>query len=142
MSGTALTHVQHLSIGLVKLHSVLTCPLSEPVQCPLDGVPSFCCMNCTTQLGVISNLLRVRSIPLSMLLIKILKSTGPKMNPWGIPLMRCRTAHPPEICRVVLPMWSPVLSLGLCWQWLSPVQSEKSTLYFLCQGTYTERPIN
>lgn len=29
-------------------------PLSELVQVRLDGVPSFCCVNCTTQLGIIS----------------------------------------------------------------------------------------
>jgi len=28
------------------------CPLSEPVQVPLDGLPPFCCVSCTTPLGV------------------------------------------------------------------------------------------
>ena len=30
--------------------------LFKPVQVPLDGVPSFYCVNCTSQLGVIRNL--------------------------------------------------------------------------------------
>ncbi len=31
-------------------------PLFEPVQVPLDGIPHFHCVNCTTQLGVINKL--------------------------------------------------------------------------------------
>ena len=60
-------------------------PLLEPTQVPLDGIPSFCCVNCTAQLGAISKLLI--SIPLSVSLITILKSTSPKMDPWGVPLI-------------------------------------------------------
>ena len=30
------------------------CPLSEPVEVPLVGIPSFYCVTCTTQLDVIS----------------------------------------------------------------------------------------
>ena len=73
--------------GLVKPHQVPMCPLSEPVQVPLHGVPSFCCVHCTTQLGVISKLLRVHSIPPSVSLIEMLKSSGPRMDPWGTPLI-------------------------------------------------------
>jgi len=28
------------------------CPLLERVQVPLDGIPAFYCINCTTQLSV------------------------------------------------------------------------------------------
>jgi len=28
----------------------------EPVQLPLDGIPSFCCTNCTAQLGAVCKL--------------------------------------------------------------------------------------
>ena len=87
MSGTAPTQEQHLAPGLVKPHQVPMCPLSEPVQVPLHGVPSFCCVHCTTQLGVISKLLRVHSIPPSVSLIEMLKSSGPRMDPWGTPLI-------------------------------------------------------
>ena len=48
--------------------------------------PSFCCINHTTPLGVISKLLRVHSVPSSMSLIKMLKSTNPKRDPWGTSL--------------------------------------------------------
>ena len=87
MSGTAPTQEQHLAPGLFKPPQIPMCPLSEPAQVPLHGVPSFCCVHCTTQLGVISKLLRVHSIPPSVSLIEMLKSSGPRMDPWGTPLI-------------------------------------------------------
>ncbi|KAJ7401265.1 hypothetical protein BTVI_97626 [Pitangus sulphuratus] len=53
MSGIAPTQVQHFALRLVELHEVLLGSLLIFVQDPLDGVSSFCCVNCTTQLGVI-----------------------------------------------------------------------------------------
>lgn len=38
--GTALTHVQDFGLGLVELHKVHTEPLLQPVQIPLDAIPS------------------------------------------------------------------------------------------------------
>uniref|UniRef100_A0A803YB34 Conserved oligomeric Golgi complex subunit 3 n=1 Tax=Meleagris gallopavo TaxID=9103 RepID=A0A803YB34_MELGA len=63
--------MQHFALGFVDPHQVLICPLSEPVQVPLDDVSSFCCVNRTTQLGVISKLAEGVSVPLSVSLIKI-----------------------------------------------------------------------
>jgi len=37
-------------------HLVLIVSLFKPVQNPLNGIPSFCSINCPTQLGVISKL--------------------------------------------------------------------------------------
>ena len=54
--GIALTHVQDLALGLVELHEVHMGPPLQPVQVPLDGIPSLQCVNHTTQLGVISRL--------------------------------------------------------------------------------------
>lgn len=62
------------------------CPLFKPLQVPLDGIPSFLCINCTTQLDIISKLPRVPLIPWSMSLIMMLKRTGPKKDHWGTPL--------------------------------------------------------
>jgi len=45
---------------------------------PLKGILFFHCVNCTTQLGVISKLVEGASIPSSMSLIKMLKGTGLK----------------------------------------------------------------
>jgi len=53
MLRVALTQLQDLALGLVELHVVHTGPLLELVQVPLDGIPSFWLVNCTTQLGVI-----------------------------------------------------------------------------------------
>ena len=53
--------------------------MAGSVQIPLDAVPPFCC--------AISKLLRVYSIPLSVSLIKKLKSTGPKRDLWETSLM-------------------------------------------------------
>jgi len=54
--GIVLTHVQDLALGLVEPHEVHTGPLLELVQVPLDGIPSFWCVSCTIQLGVICKL--------------------------------------------------------------------------------------
>jgi len=53
----ASTHVQGLALGLVELCEFHTGPLLELVRVPLDGVPSFWCVNCTTQLGVDNELI-------------------------------------------------------------------------------------
>jgi len=44
-------------------------------------------INCATQVGVISKLAEVHSVPRSRSLIKMLKTTGPKTVPWGTPLV-------------------------------------------------------
>ena len=55
---------------------------------PLDCIPSFHFVNSTTQLGVISKLAEgTHSIPLSGLLIKMLKSTSSKTDSWSMPLV-------------------------------------------------------
>ncbi|KAJ7422088.1 hypothetical protein WISP_39760 [Willisornis vidua] len=51
--GVGLTQVQHLVLGLIKPHEIFTGPLFKVAQVPLDDVPSFRCVNSTTQLGVI-----------------------------------------------------------------------------------------
>jgi len=52
----APTHMQDLALGLVEPHEVHTGPFLELVQVPLDGIPCFWCVNCTTRLGVICKL--------------------------------------------------------------------------------------
>jgi len=51
--GVALTQVKDFALGLVELHVVHMGPLLKLVQVPLDCIPSFKCVNHTTQLGVI-----------------------------------------------------------------------------------------
>jgi len=54
--GLALTHVQHLALGLVELHEVHTGPLLKLIQFLLDGIPALQNVDHTTQLGVIYKL--------------------------------------------------------------------------------------
>ncbi|KAK4820325.1 hypothetical protein QYF61_023558 [Mycteria americana] len=54
--GIAPSQVQDLAPGLVEPHEVHTGPLLQLVQVPLDGIPSFWRVSCTTQLGVICKL--------------------------------------------------------------------------------------
>ena len=65
-----------------------------PVQVPQGGIPSFCCINYTTQPGVINKLLMVHSVPLTLSL-KMLKGTGLKIEALG------DTTQPPPGCRAV-----------------------------------------
>ena len=46
------SHAQNLAFGFVEPHEVHLGPLLKPVKDPLDGIPSFWCVNCTPQLGV------------------------------------------------------------------------------------------
>ncbi|KAK4818202.1 hypothetical protein QYF61_008586 [Mycteria americana] len=50
------TQGQDPALGLVEPHEVRTGPLLQLVQVPLDGIPSFWCLNCTTQFGVVCKL--------------------------------------------------------------------------------------
>jgi len=54
--GIAPSHVQGLALGLVELPAVHTGPPLQPVQVPLDGIPSLQHVSNTTQLGVIGKL--------------------------------------------------------------------------------------
>jgi len=61
--GIAPVQVLHLAVGLVDSHQVLMGSFFKPEQVPLVGIPFFYCINCTTQLGVISKLTELYSIP-------------------------------------------------------------------------------
>jgi len=54
--GFALAHVQDLALGVVELDEVHIDPPRQPVQVPLDGIPSLQRVNRTTQLGVVGKL--------------------------------------------------------------------------------------
>ena len=86
-SGITLTQVQYFALCFVEPHSItrghfsnffrslwMTCLPSVAPAAPLSLVSS-------------ANLLRVRSILLSMSFIEMLKSTNARMDPWGKPLV-------------------------------------------------------
>ena len=56
-------------------------PLLQPVQVPLDGFPSFQCIDCTTQLGVIHILAEGALDAIVCVIDEMLKSTGSKTDP-------------------------------------------------------------
>ena len=58
------------------------CPLFKFAQVPLDGVSSLHFVKCTTQLDAISKL-AVGALDPTVLLIKMLDSTGPRMDTPG-----------------------------------------------------------
>ena len=78
--GVALTLMQDLALGLVDPHDVHTGPLLQLVQVLLDGIPSFWCVNCTTQLGVICKRAE-GALNLAKSLMKMLNSSGPSTDP-------------------------------------------------------------
>jgi len=72
--------MQDVALGLVEHHEVHTGPLLKLVQVSLAGIPSFWCVNCTTQLGVICKLAE-GALDLTKSLMKMLNSTGPSTEP-------------------------------------------------------------
>jgi len=107
-----------------------TIPCSWPCWTSLDshrptsqaypGIPSFCCVNCTTQLGVVSKLAEGALYAAVMLLIKNLKSTNPKMDSCGTPLMTklhsVNSSIPPlnpYLLKLETRMWSGIMSKAL-----------------------------
>jgi len=78
--GVAPTHMQDLALGLAEPHEVHTGALLKLVQVPLDGILSFWCISCTTQLGVICKLAE-GALDLTKSLMKMLKSTSPSTDP-------------------------------------------------------------
>jgi len=53
MPGIPLGQVQNLELFFVEPHEALPDPPFKFVEVTLNGIPSFHCVNCTTQLGVI-----------------------------------------------------------------------------------------
>ncbi|PKU39142.1 hypothetical protein llap_10552 [Limosa lapponica baueri] len=54
--GTAVTQLQDLALGPVELYEVCMGGPLKPVQVPVDDIPSFQCVDRSTQPGVISKL--------------------------------------------------------------------------------------
>jgi len=56
MLGIPPAQVQNSALCCVEPHEVHLGPPFQPVKVPLNGIPSFYCVNRTTQLGVLSKL--------------------------------------------------------------------------------------
>ena len=73
-----MTQVQDLVLGFAEPHEVYLGPLLQPVQVSLDVIPSFMCVDQTTQLGIICKLDEGALNP--TINVKILKSIGPSTD--------------------------------------------------------------
>lgn len=79
-------------------------PLLKTVQVLLDGIPSFCYVNCTLSLASSGDMLKVCSVPLSVSLMKVLKHAGPKVDSWGprgIPGLAASSRFPALSCSLL-----------------------------------------
>ena len=56
LHGIIVTQEQDLALGLVELHTVVLIPLIQPVQAPLQSLPTLQKINTPTQLGVVYEL--------------------------------------------------------------------------------------
>jgi len=98
ISGIVPTQVEHLAFGLVEHHHFSSLFRSHK-SLPSTGV------NCTTQPGVISKLLRAHLITLSKSLLKVLKRISPKRDLWRTPLMNSLHLST-ELLTTTLWLWS------------------------------------
>ena len=78
----------HLELPQHKCPSLLnliraSCLLFKHVQVPLDSIPPFCCVNCTTQLGVISKLAEGTLNPTVLVIDKDVKEHWSQEGPLG-----------------------------------------------------------
>ena len=101
VSEIASTQVQHLALGLVELHLVHIGSLFKLVQVPLGGVPSFYCINCTTQFSVICELAEGVLDPTVYV---INKDAGRSPGPWRTPIV---TSFHPDIEPLTVIMITP-----------------------------------
>ncbi|KAK4829020.1 hypothetical protein QYF61_001795 [Mycteria americana] len=90
LHGVVVTQVQDLALGLIEPHTSGLGPSIQPLQIPLQSLPTLQQINTPTQLGVICNLRRVHSMPSSRSLMNMLNTTGPSTEPWGTPLVSGR----------------------------------------------------
>jgi len=77
--GVAPTQMQDLALHLVEPHEIHTGPFLDLVQVPLDGIPYFWCVNCTTQPGVVCKLAE-SALDLAVIDENV-KRTGPSTDP-------------------------------------------------------------
>jgi len=80
IAGVAPPQMQDIALHLVEPHEVYKGPFLKLIQVPLDGIPSFWHVNCTTQLCVVCKLAE-GALNLAKSLIKIFNSTSPSADP-------------------------------------------------------------
>ncbi|KAK4826382.1 hypothetical protein QYF61_008053 [Mycteria americana] len=90
LHGVAVPQVQDLALGLVEPHTIGPRPSTQPVQIPLQSLPTLQQINTPTQLGVICKLTESTLDPLVQIIDKDIKQNWPQHRAWGTPLVTGR----------------------------------------------------
>ncbi|KAK4822017.1 hypothetical protein QYF61_006865 [Mycteria americana] len=83
LHGVAVAQVQDLALGLVKPHTIDLGPSIQPVQVPLQSLPTLQQINTPTQLGVVCNLTESTLDPFVQIIDKDVKQNRPKHRALG-----------------------------------------------------------
>ncbi|KAK4831626.1 hypothetical protein QYF61_018566 [Mycteria americana] len=83
LHGVAVAQVQDLALGLVKLHTIDLGPSIQPVQVPLQSLPTLKQINTPTQLGVVCKLTEGALDPLIQIIDKDIKQNWPQHRALG-----------------------------------------------------------
>ncbi|KAK4827220.1 hypothetical protein QYF61_015248 [Mycteria americana] len=83
LHGVVVTQVQDLALGLVEPHTIGLSPSIQPVQVPLQSLPTLKRINTPTQLGVICKLTEGALDPLIQIIDKDVKQNWPQHRALG-----------------------------------------------------------
>ncbi|KAK4831485.1 hypothetical protein QYF61_017986 [Mycteria americana] len=97
LHGVAVTQVHDPALGLVKPHTIGLGPSIQPVQVPLQSLPTLQQINTPTQLGVVCKRTEGALDPL------LLNRTGSNTEPWGTPLV---TGHQLDLAPFTTTLWA------------------------------------
>ncbi|KAK4831047.1 hypothetical protein QYF61_014979 [Mycteria americana] len=78
LHGVVVAQVQDLALGLVKPHTIDLSPSLQPVQIPLQNLPTLKQINTPAQLGVICKLTEGALDPLIQIIGKVIKQNWPQ----------------------------------------------------------------
>ncbi|KAK4831320.1 hypothetical protein QYF61_016809 [Mycteria americana] len=93
LHGVVVAQVQDLALGLVEPHTIGTSPWIQPVQVPLQSLPTLQQINTPAQLGVICKLTEGALDPFVQIIDKDVKQNWPQHRALGTPLV---TGRQPE----------------------------------------------
>ncbi|KAK4828439.1 hypothetical protein QYF61_026596 [Mycteria americana] len=83
LHGVAVAQVQDLALGLVEPHTIGLGPLIQPVQVPLQSLPTLKQINTPTQLGVVCKLTEGALHPFIQIIDKDIKQNWPQHRALG-----------------------------------------------------------
>ncbi|KAK4826394.1 hypothetical protein QYF61_008065 [Mycteria americana] len=83
LHGVVVTQVQDLALGLVEPHTIHPSPSIQPVQVPLQSLPTLKQINTPTQIGVVCKLTEGALGPFVQIIDKDIKQNGPQHRALG-----------------------------------------------------------